>query len=387
MDRRTFLRGAIGVAAAGGIAGIADLTHTAVQSRANTSGQLRIGYLPITDAAPLLIAHGEDLYKQGVVSATKPIMFRSWSSLAEAFLSRKVDVVHLLMPMAIQLKYEFAGAARILGWNHTNGSALTVAPDITDLGQLAGRQLAIPSWWSIHNIVIQQLLRAHGLRPVIRTTPSRSANTVGLIVMSPSDMIPALVNGAVGAFTVADPFNAAAELRGVGRIHRFLGDMWRDHACCALLVHESVIEKNPNDVQSLTDSVATAQLRINGNRRAAASMLSNGRYLPQPLPAITKSLTYAPEQYQDRIKHPAWDPQRIGYQPFPFPSYTQSLAEAMHSTVVDGDTGFLSKLDPATAHHEMIDDRFVRESLRRLGGPANFGLPASLTRTEDVDPT
>ena len=93
-----------------------------------------------------------------------------------------------------------------------------VAPDVTELGRLAGRQVAIPFWWSIHNIVLQKLLRANGLRPVVRTEPSRSAGTVGLVVMSPSDMLPALANGAIGGYTVADPFNAAAEIKGVGRM-------------------------------------------------------------------------------------------------------------------------------------------------------------------------
>lgn len=385
IDRRTLLRGAVGLAAAGGIAGIADLARTAGTSRANTTGQLRVGYLPITDAAPLLIAHGAGLYEGTPVTTSRPVMFRSWSSLAEAFVSRHVDVVHLLMPMAVQLRYSLGGAVRILGWNHTNGSALTVAPDVTELGQLAGRQVAIPFWWSIHNIVLQKMLRANGLRAVVRSEPSTSAGTVGLVVMSPSDMLPALANGAIGAYTVADPFNAAAEIKGVGRIHRFLGDVWRDHACCALLVHEDVIDRNPAGVQQLTDAVTAAQLRIDADRKQAAGMLTSGNYLPQPLPAVTKALTYPADGYA--ITHHDWQPQRIGYQPFPFPSFTRALIEAMQDTEVDGDRRFLSRLDPATVHTDLVDDRFVRQSLNRVGGPGMFGLPADLTRTEEVEPT
>src|SRR5699024_537109 len=154
-------------------------------------------------------------------------------------------------------------------WNHTNGSALTVAPDITDLEQLVGTQVAIPAWWSIHNIVLQKMLRARGIRPVVREEPSKFARTVGLIVMSPSDMVPALANGAISGFTVADPFHAVAEARGVGRIHTFLGDVWRDHACCALLVHQDVIDRDPAAVQSLADSMLAAQQVIADDRAAA----------------------------------------------------------------------------------------------------------------------
>ena len=375
ISRRGLLCGCAGLVAAGGLAGLADLGVAAARQRDGSGERLRIGYLPITDAAPLLVADRGPRFAE-------PVLFRSWSALAEAFLTRQVDIAHLLMPMAIQLRFALGAPARILGWNHTNGSALTVAPHITELGQLAGTQVAIPFWWSIHNIVIQQLLRANGLRPVIRSSASRSAGTVELIVMSPSDMIPALANGSISAFTVADPFNAGAQLRGVGRIHRFLGDIWRDHACCALVVHQDLIDRRPDDAQLVADMVVAAQQGIGANRQGTAKTLS-GRYLPQPLPAITQSLTYS-----DRIpvRHPQWNPQRIGFQPFPFPSFTAELVASMHDTAVDGDTRFLSRLDPAGVHADLVDDRFVRSALDRAGGPGAFGLPG-LTRTEEIDPS
>nr|WP_240355535.1 ABC transporter substrate-binding protein [Mycobacterium bourgelatii] len=384
LPRRSLLVGGAALAAAGGLAGIADLARAASIDRTNTSGQLRIGYLPITDAAPLLIAHASGLYEKGVVSAAKPVLFRSWASLAEAFVTRQVDAVHMLMPTAIQLRFLLRSPVRLLSWNHTNGSALTVAPHITDLGQLAGTQVAIPFWWSIHNIILQQLLRAHDLVPVVRTSASRSARTVELIVMSPSDMVPALANRSISGYVVADPFNAMAQVRKIGRIHTFLGDVWRDHACCVVLAHDDLIENRPEAAGSLVGSIVAAQQRINADRAAAAAALSTGAYLPQPLPAIKTALTYRQQDY--RFLHPQWQPQRLGYQPFPFPSFTRRLVEAMHDTVVDGDRRFLDRLDPAAVHAELVDDSFVRAALTAHGGPETFGLPSNLTRIEQVQP-
>jgi len=383
LSRRALLCGCAGLVAAGGVAGIADLARAANTDRANTTGTLRIGYLPITDASPLLIAHGANTVAPGTLDAAKPVLFRSWASLAEAFLTRQVDVVHLLMPMAVQLKYSLGADVRVLGWNHTNGSALTVAPHITEPDQLAGSQVAIPGWWSIHNIIVQQYLREHGLRPVIRRAASRGDRTVELVVMSPSDMVPALANGSIAGFTVADPFNAAAQVRGIGRIHRYLGDLWRDHACCALVVHQDLLDRRPETAQALTDGVVAAQLRIDADRTETAKMLSAG-YLPQPLPAITTALTYPKPP---PVRHADWNPQRIGFQPFPFPSFTAALVAAMPGTLVDGDTRFLDRLDPARVHGELIDDRFVRTALDRVGGPSAVGIPDSLTRTEEIDPS
>ena len=384
LRRRSLLVGAT-AAAAGGVLGIGDLARSAAAARAaDTGGPLRIGYLPITDAAPLLLAHSAALYPAGLVSSAKPVMFRSWAGLAEAFVTRKVDVVHLLMPMAVQLRYALGGGVRVLGWNHTNGSALTVAPQIQELSDLAGTQVAIPFWWSIHNIVLQQLLRAHGLRPVVRRSASRSARTVELVVMSPSDMVPALANRSIGGYVVADPFNAVAQIKKIGRIHTFLGDVWRDHACCVLITRDDVIARRPAAVQQVTDAVVAAQLLLNADRVAAARALGAGRYLPQPVPAVQLALTYP--ELPCRPAHPDWQPQRLGFTPFPFPSFTHRLVEAMGDTVIDGDRRFLERLDPARVHSDLVDDQFVRASLTHHGGPPAFGLDTSLTREEQVIP-
>ncbi len=382
LTRRGLLIGAAAAAAAGGVFGIGDLARSATSRAADTGGPLRIGYLPITDAAPLLLAHSAALYPAGLVSSAKPVLFRSWAALGEAFVTGKVDVVHLLMPMAVQLRYALGGRVRVLGWNHTNGSALTVAPHIKDLADLAGAQVAIPFWWSIHNIVLQQLLRAHGLRPVVRRSASRAARTVELIVMSPSDMVPALANRSIGGYVVADPFNAVAQIKKIGRIHTFLGDVWRDHACCVLITRDDVIAQRPNAIQQVTDAVVGAQLLLNDDRAKAAKALGGGHYLPQPVPAVQLALTYPDPPYP--LVHPDWQPQRLGFTPFPFASFTHRLVEAMGETVIDGDRRFLDGLDPARVHADLVDDQFVRSALAQHGGPAAFGLAASLTREEQV---
>lgn len=379
VSRRALLAAGVGLAAAGGIYGVADLARSAASNPTTGSPRLRIGYLPITDAAPLLVAHSAGLYPRDAVAAAKPVLFRSWASLAEAFITRQVDVAHLLMPMAVQLRYTLGSGVRVLGWNHTNGSALTVAPDVRELGDLAGQQVAIPFWWSIHNIVLQQLLRANGLQPVIRQSASRGRRTVELIVMSPSDMVPALANRSIGGYVVADPFNAMAQIKGIGRIHTFLGDVWRQHACCVLVTREDVIASRPNAVAAVTNAVVAAQARLDTDRPAAAQALGDGKYLPQPSKAVALALTYPKPPYA--LHHPEWRPQHIGFQPYPYASFTQRLVEAMGDTVVDGDRRFLDRIDPAQVHGDLVDDGFVTAALRAHGTPL-----AATTRTEEVQP-
>ena len=389
-NRRAVLRGGLALGLAGGVlGGVAGVVDLAAGRRPTpaTGGRLRIGYLPITDAAPLLVGHAQGRFAAAGVASARPVLFRSWESLAQAFLARELDVVHLLMPFAVQLRYALGAQVRVVAWNHTNGSALTVAPSVRGVEDLAGRSVAIPFWWSIHNVLLQRLLRGAGLRPVVRESPSVAGRTTALVVMSPADMLPALHTGTIGGYIVADPFNAAAEQRLVGKIARFVGDVWADHACCAVVVRQELVDAAPHAVQAVTDAVAGAQRWIGANRPQTAGLLTADRYLPQPLPAVTRALTRSATDPVLEVRHPAWHGERMGFRPYPFPSYTTALVEAMRDTVVDGDRRFLDGLDPAGVHTALVDDRFVLRSIAALGGPAAFDLPGSLLRTEEVQLT
>lgn len=381
LDRRALLRVggalAVGAGAVGGAAALGSLVTAATAPRGVATDDIRIGYLPITDAAPLLVAHGDGYFERQGLIVGRPVLFRSWSSLMEAFLTRQVDLIHLLMPSAVQLRYVIGADVKVVSWNHTGGGAITVAPGVTEIEQLAGTQVAIPGWWSIHNILLQRVLRSHGLTPVARRAPSRSEGTVELVVMGPSDMIPALATGSISAFTVADPFNAGAVAQGVGSLHMLLDQVWRDHACCVTVVHRELIDSRPDTVQALVDAAVAAQLGITADRSAAAAILSGKNYLPQPPKAVDVAMTGT---VPDPAGGPARD--RIDFHPYPYPSFTAELVRQMRTTVVDGEIRFLDGLDPAGVHHQLVDDRFVRTAIARHGGPTALGLPASLTRHE-----
>ena len=368
--RRDVLRLAGRLGAAGAVAGLGSygawLSHRpATAGHADLLGRpLRIGYLPITDASALLTAHHHGYFHDAGLPAGQPTLFRSWEALAQAFVVGEVDVVHLLMPLAIQLKLAARAPVTVVGWGHTNGSALTVAPEITRTEQLAGTTFAIPSWWSVHSVLLQRILRDAGLRPVVRE--SAGPGTVELVVMPPAEMVTALAGGTISGYVVADPFNAAAEVQGIGRIHRFLGDVWHDHACCAVVVRDELIDDHPEAVSALLQGVLRAQQWLDGNRPEAAGVLHE-TYLPQPLPAIDKVFTRTPADYGGVIRNPDWQGERLGFTPFPQPSYTRELASLMQQTLIDGETGFLSSIDPAEVHDLVVDDSFIREALTSQG--------------------
>ena len=359
---------------------------------AEADAPVRVGYLPITDATPLLVAHGKGFFEAEGLAAEKPVMFRSWSQIIEAFLAGQVNVVHLLSPMTVWARYNGHAPARIVAWNHTGGSGLSVANDINSVGELGGKTVAIPFWYSIHNTVLQVLLRANGLTPVSRTD-SPAKNEVKLVVMAPSDMVPALAAGQIAGYIVAEPFNAAAEVNKVGKVLRFTGDVWKNHACCVVFMHEHDLEQRPQWAQKVVNAMVKAQLWTRDNRAETAQLLSKddpNKYTPHTVEILNRVL--APQEgdiaeyvASGAIRHPEWRERRIDFQPYPFASYTEKLVHVLKDTLVEGERGFLDALDPAHAASDLVDDRFVKAALGAVGGLAAFGLPESFTRSETIE--
>ena len=387
--RRNLLRFAsIGAAAAAaGAVGFGESAPASAASWSDDLGTLKIGYLPITDASPLLIAHGSKIFKKNGITTANPTLFRSWPSLVEAFQAKKVDVIHLLMPLALQLKFAANQDIKIVSWNHTNGSALTVNKSINKVSELAGKTVAIPFWYSIHNVVLQQLFRKDGLTPVFTGTADASKKQVKVVVLAPADMPAALANGSVAGYIVAEPFNALAEVKGIGKILRFTGDVWKDHACCVTVIRGDLVKNNPQAAQAIADSIVAAQVQINSGRSTAAQALSEWGYLPQPVEAIQRALTYYPiSEYKNAIVNTKWGQRRIGFQPYPFPSYTAALVTELRKTQVVGDNSFLNKIDLKTVHSDIVAVGLAEAAIKKNGGNAAFGLPAKLSRTEVIKP-
>lgn len=369
------------------------LTSLQARAAAEPDAPVRIGYLPITDATPLLVAHANGLFEAEGIKAERPVLLRSWAQVIEAFISGQVNVIHLLSPMTVWARYGSKVPAKVVAWNHVGGSGLTVAPGIEQVAQLGGRTVAIPFWYSIHNVVVQQLLRDSGLVPVSKPVGAAlAANEVNLVVLPPSDMPPALASKRIDGYIVAEPFNALAENLKVGRVQRFTGDVWRNHACCVVFMHEHDLNNRPEWSQKVVNAIVKAQLWTRENRAEAAKLLSKdgaNRYTPHASEVLGKVLAPAAGERDGYVKsgairHAAWDEQRIDFQPYPFPSYTEELVSRLKDTLIQGDKSFLAGLDPKASAADLVDDRFVRAALAGVGGLEAFGLSGGFERTEEI---
>lgn len=333
---------------------------------------VRIGYLPITDATALLVAHANGYFEEAGLKAEPPVLIRSWSALVEGFASGKFNVVHLLKPIPVWMRYNNKFPVKILAWGHTNGSGLVVGGDtgITKFADLGGKRIAVPFWYSMHNIVLQYALRETGVKPVIKPEDAvLAADECALQILAPPDMPTALAAKKIHGYIVAEPFNALGELRAGAKMLRFTGDIWKNHPCCVICTHESYTRDKPEWTQKVTDSIVRAHIFASKNKTEVAKLISrDGKgYLPTPADVVIKAVTdYGPAYDQSgAIHHRDWKNGRIDFQPWPYPSATRLIVDNMNKTLVEGDTTFLKGLDPDFVAQDLVDYRFVKEAVNK----------------------
>ncbi|MFB6260812.1 MAG: ABC transporter substrate-binding protein, partial [Thiohalorhabdaceae bacterium] len=223
MGRRDFMLDSL--AAGGLLAGGLPLTSRLANAAPPEDEVVRLGYLPITDATSLLVAHAKGFFKEEGLKAEEPTLIRGWSSLVEGFTAGKFNLVHLLKPIPVWMRYNNDFPVKITAWAH-NGSGLVVGrhKEAQSFADLGGSQIAVPYWYSQHNIILQMGLREAGLKPVLKDmTAELAPDEVNLSIMPPPDMAPALASQKIDGYIVAEPFNAAGDLMAGAKMLRFTG--------------------------------------------------------------------------------------------------------------------------------------------------------------------
>ena len=376
MSRRDFMLDSLALGGLAAAFGMSASTAAWGNIQPPADEVVRFGYLPITDATVLLVAHAKGFFEEEGLKTERPTLIRGWSPLVEGFAAGKFNLVHFLKPIPIWMRYNNNFPVKIMSWAHLNGSGLVVGrhTDAKSFSDLGGKQVAVPYWYSMHNIVLQMGLRHAGLTPVIKSQGDPiAANEVNLQIMPPPDMPPALAARKIDAFIVAEPFNAVGEMLAGGKMLRFTGDIWRNHPCCVVCMNENQVNANPAWTQKVMNAIVKAQVYSQQNKKEVAHLLSkDGKgYLPMDANIVEQAMTlYDEESYAepDAIQNAEWGSGRIDFQPWPFPSATKLIINELKRTLVGGDTTFLQDLDPDFVVDDLVDYKFVKAAMDKHPG-------------------
>jgi NitT/TauT family transport system ATP-binding protein len=237
-----------------------------------TGQRLHIGYIPLVDAAALLVAVDKGFTAQEGLDI-ELVREVSWSNIRDKLNIGLFDAAHLLAPIAI---------ASSLGLGHVkvpivaafglglNGNAITVSPalhaaiaaeadgDIADpmvtsnaLARVVARRKAsgmdpltfgMTFPYSTHNYHLRFWMAAGGVDP---------DQDVRLVVLPPPYMVDSLASKQVDGFCVGAPWNSIAVDLGIGHILHFVSEIVQRAAEKVLAVRASWAEERADDFQKL----------------------------------------------------------------------------------------------------------------------------------------
>lgn len=197
--------------------------------------RFKIGYLPITHAAPLFM---EKYRWDGSRSADLPfelelVKFGSWTDLIDALNAGKIDGASVLAPLAVKAK-ERGIDLKIVASGHRDGNVVVVSPKIQDAADLKGQTFAVPHKFSSHYILFYAMLKKAGLH----------AADVSVVEMPPPEMPAALSEGRIAGYAVAEPFGAIAVAKGLGKVLYQSHELWPDSICCVLVLRKDFIDRH-----------------------------------------------------------------------------------------------------------------------------------------------
>jgi nitrate/nitrite transport system substrate-binding protein len=318
--RRNFLK-AVGAGTA--YAAVAALFPLAAarEAFAETTGplektKLKVGFIPITCATPIIMAHPMGFYaKQGL--DVEVVKTAGWAVVRDKALSKEYDAAHMLSPMPLAIS--LGAGSNPIPWTmpaveNINGQAITLAmkhKDKRDPKSWKGFKFAVPFDYSMHNYLLRYYLAEFGLDPdkdvQIRSVP-------------PPEMVANLRAGNIDGFLAPDPVNQRAVYDGVGFIHILSKDIWEGHPCCAFAASKEFVTQTPNTYKALLKAIieATAYAKKAEHRKEIAAAIAPANYLNQPVTVVEQVLTGT---YADGLGGVKKVPNRIDFDPFPWQSF------------------------------------------------------------------
>ncbi len=337
--RRRFLR-AVGkgtaMAAIASVLPVGTMQAMAQDKGALEKTSLKIGFIPITCATPLIMAHPLGFYeKQGLkVEVTKTA---GWALVRDKVINREYDASHFLSPMPLAISMGLGSnptPMNVATIQNINGQAITMSirhKDNRDPKNWKGFKFGIPFDYSMHNFLLRYFLAEHGLNP---------DTDVQLRVIPPAEMVANLRAGNIDGFLGPDPFNQRAVYDEVGYLHTLTKELWNGHPCCAFGASTEFIQKNPNTFAALYRAVLTAaaMARDPKNRELIAKVIAPSQYLNQPEAVLTQVLT---GKYADGLGKIQNVPDRADFDPMPWQSMAVwMLTQMQRWGYVKGDVNY-----------------------------------------------
>ncbi len=331
---------------------------------------LKVGFVPITCATPLIMAHPMGFYRRYGLDV-EVIKTAGWAVARDKSLSGEYDASHMLSPMPLAITMGTGSTATpffMPAVENVNGQAITLHlkhREKRDPSTWRGFTFAVPFEFSMHNFLLRYYVAEHGLDP---------DRDIQIRVVPPPEMVANLRAGNVDGYLAPDPFNQRAVYEQVGFIHLLSQEIWDGHPCCAFAAPQRFAREMPNTFGALVKAIvdATHYASKPEHRTEIAAAIAPRNYLNQPVTVVEQVLT---GRYADGLGEVKEAPNRIDFQPFPYHSMAVWILTQMKRWgYVEGDVDY----------RRIAEEVFLAADCGRVMRELGYEAPAETYRTHEI---
>jgi len=298
MTRRSIIKAAAATSAAGLVPGL----NTAVYAQGSDKPEkeeVRIGFIPLTDCASVVMASVLGFDKKYGVKIV-PTKEASWAGVRDKLVNGELDMAHVLYGLIYGVHLGVGGPKKemaVLMSLNNNGQAITLSKTLADKGAVDGGGLAklmgkekreytfagtFPT--GTHAMWLNYWLAASGVNPI------RDAK---VITVPPPQMVANMRVGNMDGFCVGEPWNHRAIMDGIGVTAITTQDIWRDHPEKTLGTTGDFVKKNPNTCRAVMMAIIEAGRWIDAslaNKMKMAETVADKSYVNTGVDAINQRI-------------------------------------------------------------------------------------------------
>lgn len=263
---------------------------------------IHLGFIPLTDCAPLVMAKELGLFeKYGVnVEISKEA---SWANVRDKILTGELDGAHCLFSMPFSVYTGVGGKAgsemRIAMVLNNNGQAITLSKEFC--GKVGFKQtsklasVVMPKLKSEKEVTFAMTFPG-GTHDIWLRYWLAAANInqkeTKIITIPPPQMVANMKVGNMDGYCVGEPWNGVAVKQGIGFTEIASQDIWKHHPEKALVVNKKFSEQRREDLKSVMKAVLEAcqWLDNRANRKKAAEIIARVPYVNAPADVIEARL-------------------------------------------------------------------------------------------------
>lgn len=263
---------------------------------------VKLGYIALTDAAPLVIAQEKGLFAKYGLPNVEVSKQASWGATRDNLVlggaANGIDGAHILTPMPYLIstgkvtQNSVPVPMSILARLNLDSQGISVAKEYAATGagldasklkeafaakKAGGGEVKVAMTFpgGTHDLWIRYWLAAGGIDP---------DKDVSTIVVPPPQMVANMKVGNMDAFCVGEPWNEQLVNQGIGFTACTTGELWKGHPEKALALRSDWIEGNPNATKALLMAVMEAQQWADSmdNKEEMAAILGKRQWFNVP---------------------------------------------------------------------------------------------------------